>query len=177
MGLSYQKDMLKVLLKVQRYSYPENIDLYHYTVILKRLYKDEGVQTAATKIQKAEDKAIVANASVTDSMENSYGLAIYLPWDFTVEYQYKKLAFARKTLWDDMIVDLKKKRSVYELATSLEEGDVSELRTFAANSKKADPELVRFVAQQLNFRLFSEGGFSRETVKEAAPLVRSLFTR
>ena len=175
MALEYRGVMLEIIKQVQKFSYPENIDLFHLTVLMKQLIKDEGVQTAATKLQIALKNAIIANGAVSTSMKDSYGLAIYLPWDFIVENSYANLAFAKNTLWDDMINDLKKRRSLYELATALEEGDTTKLRRFVAKSKKEDPELVRFVAQQLNYRIFSEKSVPASIAEEAGTLVRSLF--
>lgn len=176
MAGKYNSEFQTALNKVQKFAEPENIDLLHLVSLLKPLIKDEGFQTAANKVVAALKKAVVANGNIDASMKNAKGMAVYFPADsYAFDDKYKELDFSKNTFWDDMILDFFKKKTVTTMVGAVESGNVAALRTFVKSSKNR--ELNAYVAEALNFRLFSEGGLSNSVVEEASALVKELTAR
>ena len=176
MAGKFANEFQAALNKVQKFAEPENIDLVHLVNLLKPVIKDEGFQTAAGKLLTALKKAIVANANIDTSMRNAKGMAIYFPADsYAFDEKYKDLEFCKSSFWDEMVQDFFRKKTATTLATSLERGNVAALRAFVNSSK--DRELNRYVAEALNFRLYSEGGLSSSVTAEAGDLVKLLSAR
>ncbi|MBP7633207.1 hypothetical protein KBA41_03475 [Candidatus Ozemobacteraceae bacterium] len=173
MSGKYSVEYKSALQKVQSFSYPENVDLIHLAALLKAAIKDEAIKTACDKVTAACNAAIVANGNSGYSMKNAKGLAVYLPSDFSAENGYTALDFCKSSLWDDMIADLYKKSKAAELVSSVENGDLSTLRGYVAGSKDS-ADVKKFIVQELNFRLHSEGGLDESLESEASALVLEL---
>ncbi|HEY9072052.1 MAG TPA: clostripain-related cysteine peptidase [Candidatus Ozemobacteraceae bacterium] len=159
--------------KVQKFAYPENVDLIHLAGLLKAAIKDEAIKTACDKVVAACEAAIIQNGNAGYSMKNAKGLAVYLPSDFSLESGYTALDFCKASLWDDMITDLSKKTKAARLVASVENGDLSALRRYVAESKDS-ADVKKFIVQELNFRLHSEAGLDQSVVTEASALVSDL---
>lgn len=173
MSGKYSAEYKAAIQKVQAFAYPENIDLIHLASLLKAAVKDEAIKTACDKVTAACAAAIIENGNAGDSMKNAKGLAVYLPSDFTAESGYTALDFCKASLWDDMIADLYKKSKAAALVASVENGDLSALRGYVASSKDSS-DVKKFIVQELNFRLHSEGGLDESLKSEASALVLEL---
>ncbi len=175
MAGKFSTEFAEALGKVQKFSYPENIDLKHLTTLVQASIKDEAIQTACTKLLTALRGAVIANGSSDNSMANSGGLAIYFPAESTsFESTYKALSFAKDTQWDEMVQDFYGKKSAAQIVKSIEEGDVSGLRNYVAKASGNDREINKFVVGQLNFRIHTEGGLPGSLVEEATNLLKEL---
>ena len=175
MSGDFRADFAKVLSQVQKFEYKENIDLIHFTRLVKSLVKDEGVQTACTKLLSAMEKAVHANATVDASMKNAFGMAIYFPSSsYSFDGKYRELAFCRASLWDDMIVDYHKKNTAAMLVAGLESGSLEELRSYVAASGKINQEITKHVVQQIRFRLHTEGGLEQSLTTGVEALLKEL---
>lgn len=166
------------LTKVQKFYYRTNIDLLHLVQILKPVIKDEGFQTAATKLENALGAAIVANGTTGATMRNAKGLAIYFPaTSYSFDAAYAKLAFAVDSLWDEMVADYYKKITPQQIIADLENNDVSSLREYVANSGAQNREVSRDLIAKLNFRVFAEGGMPIATQEVVKTLVNELLQK
>ncbi len=166
------------LTKVQKFYYRTNIDLLHLVQILKPVIKDEGFQTAATKLENALGAAIVANGTTGATMRNAKGLAIYFPaTSYSFDAAYAKLAFAADCLWDEMVADYYKKITPPQIIADLENNDVSSLRDYVANSGAQNREVSRDLITKLNFRVFAEGGMPVATQEVVKTLVNELLQK
>ncbi|NLI77101.1 MAG: hypothetical protein GX442_11755 [Candidatus Riflebacteria bacterium] len=174
MGGKFTPQFKQALIKVQKFAYPENVDLVHLATLLKTAISETGMQTACDKIISTAKTAVIANANAGYSMKNAKGIAIYLPADFYLESGYTNLEFAKATMWDEMVVDLGKKATAATVIGSVESGDLSELRKFVANAATYDPEVTKFVIQELNYRLHTEGGLPASVVAEVTALMGQL---
>ncbi len=174
MSGKFTTQFAQALQKVQRFSYPENVDLIHLATLLKKSIPETGMQTACGKLISACQAAVIANRSNGSALRNAKGLAIYLPHDYYLENGYTHLEFAKATMWDEMILDLGKKTTAATLVASVEKGDLAELRKFVANAAEQNPEVTAFVIQELNFRLHSEGGLPASLVAEVSALLAQL---
>ncbi|RCK80049.1 MAG: Clostripain [Candidatus Ozemobacter sibiricus] len=174
MGGKFNAQFAQALQQVQRFAYPENVDLIHLATLLKGSITETGMQTACGKLIGACQTAIIANGSNGAGLRNAKGLAIYLPHDYYLESGYTNLEFAKATMWDEMILDLGKKSIAAALVASVESGDLSELRKFVANAAEQNPDVTAFVIQELNFRLYSEGGLPASLVEEVRALLAQL---
>jgi len=170
----YSAEYKAAIQKVQAFAYPENVDLLHLVSLLKASIKDEAIKTACDKVTAACNAAIIENGNAGYSMKNAKGIAVYLPSDFSAESGYTALDFCKASLWDDMISDLAKKAKAAKLVASVESGDLSSLRSFVADAAKNSTEVKKFVVQELNFRLHSEGGLAESIKAEASALVAEL---
>jgi hypothetical protein len=178
MAGKYAKEFAGALLRVQKFSYPENIDLIHLAKLIKAVVKDEGMQTACDKLISATQAAVVANGNAEATMRNAFGLAIYFPADqYGFESHYKDLDFCKVTLWDEMIQDFYAKHASEQVVAAIESGDLSTLREYVSKASAKNRSINRAVVKQLNFRLHSEGGLSKSLVDEANNLVKELFAK
>ncbi|MBI3038515.1 hypothetical protein HYY75_05610, partial [bacterium] len=133
MAGKFQKEFAAALGTVQKFAYPENVDLVHLATLIKASVKDPSMQTACTKLLSACKAAIVANATTEITMKKAKGLAIYFPSDsYSFEDSYKSLDFCKASQWDDMLSDFYKKKLGDRILKALENSDVSPLRDFVA---------------------------------------------
>lgn len=171
MSGKFSQQFRQVMFKVQAYAEPENIDLLHLVELIKQSIPETGVQTACDKLLQAGKNCIIANGSSGSGLKNSKGLAIYLPSNFLVDTRYKALGWAKDTLWDEMITELKKKETAASLADGLIAGNVDPLRAFANNAAQMPVEIVREVVAELNYQLFVERSVPEKVMAEASDLL------
>lgn len=196
---SFASPLRSALTKVQSFSYSTNIDLTHLIELLQAEIKDPGFRQIATKAREALKAMIVASqctgynpATGEDEPEpdlrrspwpmpiDANGLAIYFPaqkWQFAGEYL--DLAFARETLWDELIFDFYAKTKAMEILSDLEKGSRDTLRAFvreAVGASSDSPPTLALLERQaliegLNFRLFCEIGLGRLSAPENAEVL------
>ncbi|OQA79003.1 MAG: Clostripain precursor [bacterium ADurb.Bin243] len=97
------KDALNV---VQKYAYPENVDLGHIVKLICDKTADAKVKEAGAELLMAYEKAIVQNNITGYSTKNSTGIAIFFPksgWNSN----YSTIKFSEYK-WDEMVQALMK---------------------------------------------------------------------
>ena len=97
------KDALNV---VQKYAYPENVDLGHIVKLICEKTADAKVKETGAELLMAYEKAIVQNNITGYSTKNSTGIAIFFPksgWNST----YSTIKFSEYK-WDEMVQHLMK---------------------------------------------------------------------
>jgi hypothetical protein len=97
------KDALNV---VQKYAYPENVDLGHIVKLICEKTADAKVKEAGAELLMAYEKAVVQNNITGYSTKNSTGIAIFFPksgWNST----YSTIKFSEYK-WDEMVQHLMK---------------------------------------------------------------------
>ncbi|MBF0499333.1 MAG: hypothetical protein HQM09_04335 [Candidatus Riflebacteria bacterium] len=176
MAGNYVTEFGVALDKVQKYAYPENIDMIHFATLLKSQSKDEALTTACDKLIAAAQSCIIANGNMDPKMANSNGMSVYFPADSTgYEPQYTNLDICKTNMWPQMIQDYYKKKTASKIVKAVNNGDVTALRSFVNESK--EPEVSKFVADQMNFQLHTEGAVPAAVFEEANSLVKQLTTR
>ncbi len=97
------KDALNI---VQKYAYPENVDLGHIVKLIIDKTANAKVKDAGTELLMAYEKAVVQNNITGYSTKNSNGIAIYFPksgWNS----KYSTIKFSEYK-WDEMVQQLMK---------------------------------------------------------------------
>lgn len=97
------KDALNV---VQKYAYPENVDLGHIVKLIADKTQDEKVKAAASELLMVYEKAVIQNNVTGYSTKNSTGIAIYFPKSGWLS-KYSTLKFSEYK-WDEMVQNLMK---------------------------------------------------------------------
>ena len=177
MSGKYAASFNKVLRKVQKFEYPENIDLIHFAELLKAELKgDESMKTACDKIIAASKDAIVENYITGFSTKNSKGIAICLPWDYSLESKYLGLRFSKETLWDDMINQMKRNDIALKIVENVETGSVDALKKFVAyaESNPEEKSLIRVVVRELNYEFYSENKLPEAIKAQVDELMNTL---
>lgn len=177
MSGKYSRDVKAVLNNVQKFDFPENIDLVHFTELLKaQLPSDEAVKTACDKVLAAAKDAIIICKNTGYSTKNAKGIAIYLPGYFTVEPKYLTLSFAKETLWDDMIAVLYKRDMADRIVDGVVSGDLDPMRNIVetARNDKENHDLYRFLVRELNYALFTEKALPENLTEEFTSLFNEL---
>jgi hypothetical protein len=91
----------------QSYQCDRYVDLHDFATQLSRFAIRAGLNSArdaAARVVEAVESAVVSSGRTGGELQHSHGLSIYFPWsarDF--EPQYRKLSFARKTGWADLL--------------------------------------------------------------------------
>jgi len=161
--------------KVQKFYYKTNIDLAHLVGVLKASITDEGFQTACKKLEDACGDAIIANGNSGSSMKNAKGLAVYFPASsYSFSAEYNALAFAKDSLWDEMVQDYYKKITAPTIVTDVEKGDMSSLMAYVQTANVNNREISSDLISKLNFRVYSEGGMSSSIQDSVKTLVSEL---
>ena len=173
----YGNQFKDALVKVQKFYYRTNIDLAHLASLLKTTITDEGFQTAVKKLEAACADATVANGTSGATMKLAKGLAIYFPaTSYSWATQYNDLAFAKDSLWDEMVQDFYKKTTAPTIVADLENGDLSSLRDYVAKAGLNNREVSSDVTSKINFRVFTEGGMS-DVQSDVEALIKELKTK
>ncbi|MFZ2955860.1 MAG: clostripain-related cysteine peptidase [Candidatus Ozemobacteraceae bacterium] len=163
------------LTSVQKFYYRTNIDLPHLVTLLKASIKDEAFQTAATKLDAALKALIVANGNTQATMKNAFGLAIYFPTSApSFDKAYNELAFAKDTMWDEMVMDFYKKTTAPTIIADLEKGDIASLIEYVSASSDNNREVSEDLISKLNFRAYAEAGMDAATQTTLSNLVKEL---
>ncbi len=143
--------------KVQKFGDPGNIDLVHFTELLKASNVDASVKTACDKVIAAVKAAVISNKVTGSSTKNAKGIAIYLPANLALEAKYSSLSFAKETMWDDMIVALGKKEAAERVVADVVAGNLEEMKNMLnAASQNPNDEAYRIALRELNFAVYSE---------------------
>jgi hypothetical protein len=165
------------LYKVQKFYYRTNIDLGDFAKILKGTVNDEGFQTAADKLLAAVNAAVVANGA-HGSMKNATGVAVYFPASsYSFSALYNDLAFAKKSMWDEMVQDFYKKSTAASVVAELMNGSFDSLREYVATANDNNRDVSAHLVSKLNFHVFVEGGYDASTQETVKTLVQELKTK
>jgi len=177
MSGKYARNVKAALNQVQKFDFPENIDLIHFTELLKaQLPGDEAVKTACDKVLAAAKAAVIIYKNTGFSTKNAKGIAIYLPGYFQVEPKYLTLSFAKQTLWDEMIAVLYKRDMADRIVDGIAAGDLDPMRNLveAARDDKGNAALYRFLIRELNYELFTEKALPENLTVEFTKLFNEL---
>lgn len=177
MSGKYARYFISALRKVQKFEYPENIDLIHFIELVQAQTKsDEAMKTACEKVLTAAKKLIIANGFTGYSTKNAKGLAIYLPFDFKVEAKYKTLSFAKDTLWDEMINVLRNHNMANKIIDDVKAGKLDSLKKIIVLAER-NPEnkgFFRFIAREVKFEFLQESKVAPEIEAEFLKLIDEL---
>jgi hypothetical protein len=177
MSGKYAKDVKNVLNNVQKFDFPENIDLVHFTELLKvQLKTDEAVNTACDKVLAAAKTAIIACKNTGYSTKNAKGIAIYLPSSFIAEPKYLTLSFAKDTLWDDMFAALYKRDAADQVIDSVASGNLDSMRDLVekARKDKENAAFYRYMVRELNYSMYTEKALPKSVSDEFGKLFEDL---
>jgi len=164
--------------KVQKFRYRTNIDLGHLAGLLKLTIKDDAFQTAADKLIAANNALILSNGLAGTNCKYAQGLAVYFPMtSYSFSAPYNDLAFAKDTLWDEMIQDYYKKTTAPAIVSDVERGDMSSLMSYVSTANENNREVSSDLVSKLNFRAYSEGGLDHPTMDSVQSLVKELKTK
>ncbi len=178
MAADYGVQFKDALAKVQKFYYRTNVDLGHLNALLKTVIKDEAFQTASQKLEAAFNDVVASNGITGTTMTNAKGLAIYFPASsYSFSADYNNLAFAKDSLWEEMVQDFYKKTTTPTIVSDIENGDTSSLRSYVATANMNNREVSADVISHLNFRAFSEGGLTSSIQAEVSTLVKELKTK
>ncbi len=178
MAADYSAQFKDALNKVQKFYYRTNIDLPHFVSLVKNTIKDEGFQTAATKLEAACKDMIIENGLSGYSCNNADGIAIYFPTSsYSFSAAYKELDFATATNWEPMVKDYYTKSTAKTIAADLEKGNVASLKDFVATANDKNKDVCAAVVSKINFRTFTEGGLDEVTANNVRSLVEELKTK
>ncbi|GAB4282383.1 MAG: hypothetical protein Kow0029_27930 [Candidatus Rifleibacteriota bacterium] len=177
MSGKYAREFGTVLKQVQKFEYPENIDLVHFAELLKnQLKNDESMKTACEKILAAAKNLIVEKGQTGYSTKNAKGIAIYLPYDFVVEQKYRGLSFARDTMWDEMIAELMYRNMTDKIVDDVKAGNLDAMKKMVAFAKRNPEEkgLIRYISRELKFEFLQESKVAPEITDEFMKLLDEL---
>ncbi|NLI77102.1 MAG: hypothetical protein GX442_11760 [Candidatus Riflebacteria bacterium] len=175
MAGNYGTQFKDALNKVQKFYYRTNIDLPHFVELLKITITDAGFQTACDKLLAASKDLIIANGLSGYNTKNAKGMAIYFPaTSYSFSAPYYDLAFAKDTLWDEMVQDFYKKTTAQTVVSDLEEGDLSSLISYVGTANANNREVSAHLIGKLNFAAFAEGGLDPATAQTVQNLVKEL---
>lgn len=153
MAGKYGIAMRKVAFRAQGYDDVDNKDIYSLFEELKEEgANDKALLSAIDKAQKALKKAVIYSRYTGYKAKDSNGLAIFFPTSYMVGNLYKDLAFAKKCMWDEMILDLGKKVQIEMLMDAVKSGRLSELKSIISQAKR-DPKnpIYRKILTELNY--------------------------
>ena len=178
MAGNYASAMKTALNQVQKFYYRTNIDFLHFVELTENTIKDEAYQTAATKLEAAIKAAIIENGISGYSCNNAKGMAIYFPTSsYSFSNEYKNLAFAKDTMWEQMVKDYYKKTTTKAIVADIAKGNVSSLRNYVATANSKNAEVTADLITKVNFKAFSENGLSKSTLNSVKTLVNELKTK
>jgi hypothetical protein len=82
----------------------EYIDLKDFVNRLPSYTSNSSVLNYASQIDQSMEKGniIINNTSIGNSVIDSYGLSIYIPY-YSYDYDYDNTNFAQDKLWDEML--------------------------------------------------------------------------
>ena len=164
----------------QHYAYNENIDLISLLDSMKTYLKDvkdPGLTTAIEKLRAAVKEAVISHGYTDDKLENSNGVAIFLPSSFGsgVPKLYRELAFAKDTMWDEMIDEIVKRAIIDEVIDDVKAGKTASFKKAVAQAKK-DPSnpAYRSLLREMNYVYASENAVPARSKAEVEKLLNNL---
>jgi hypothetical protein len=172
---NFAVEFKNALNSVQKFYYRTNIDLGHFAKLTKNTIKDEAYQTAVTKLEKALDAVIIKNGLSGYNTKNATGLAIYFPTSsYSFSAQYKELAFAQETMWEQMVKDYYVKSTAKKILAEVAEGNVNALRDYVNTANEKNRSVSNALISQINFAVFAEGNADSNTQDSVRTLVQEL---
>ena len=179
MSKDYSRFFRQMNVYTQKYAYPDNMDLLHFVELmtddtglqslenLKKQYVDESLKTAIKKLQAAGKQLIIANRFTTERAQESKGIAIFFPTSYYCPWLYQDLAFAKETLWDDMIAAQGEFSAVNRVVDELKQGKMEAFSKMVASAKKNPKNKVyRKVLVQVNYLADNERAIPAKSQKE-----------
>lgn len=143
--------------EVQKFFYRTNIDLGHFVHLAKKSIKDESFQIAAMKLEKSLSELVIAHAVSGTQTKHATGLAIYFPASsYSFSSRYKELAFAKETMWEEMVLDYYVKSASEKILAEVSEGNVNGLREYISTANHKNKSVTAELVRRLNFSVFSE---------------------
>ena len=176
MSGKYGIALRKVAIRVQKYHYNDHKDLYDLLEKFKRASReDKSLLEALNKAQKSLKDTVIYNGYTGYSVENSHGIAIYFPANYILSEIYKELDFSKKSMWDDMILDLAKKVQIEQLINTVKNGNLSALK-FVVNRAKENPNdpMNRIILAEMNYLNSTENAIPAEIKEEFNSLIAEL---
>jgi hypothetical protein len=164
----------------QHYAYYENIDLISLLDSMKTYLKDvkdPGLTTAIEKLRAAEKEAVISHGYTDEKLENSNGIAIFLPSGIgaSVPSLYKELAFAKDTMWDEMIVEMGKRAIIEEVINDVKAGKTASFKKAVAQAKKEPTNTIyRSLLREMNYIYASENAVPAKNKAEVEKLLNDL---
>ncbi|MEW6708525.1 MAG: clostripain-related cysteine peptidase [Candidatus Riflebacteria bacterium] len=172
---NFSAEFKAALNSVQKFYYRTNIDLGHFAKLTKNTIKDEAYQTAVTKLEKALEEVVVKNGLSGYNTKNATGLAVYFPTSsYSFAAQYKELAFAQETMWEQMVKDYYVKASAKKILAGVAVGNVDALREYVATANEKNRSVSNELISQINFAVFAEGNVDADTQNSVRTLVNEL---
>jgi len=172
---NFAVEFKNALNSVQKFYYRTNIDLGHFAKLTKNTIKDEAYQTAVIKLEKALDEVVVKNGLSGYNTKNATGLAIYFPTSsYSFSAQYKELAFAQETMWEQMVKDYYVKSTAKKILAEVAEGNVNALRDYVNTANEKNRSVSNALISQINFAVFTEGNADANTQDSVRTLVKEL---
>lgn len=179
MAKDYSRFFRQMNVYTQKYAYPDNMDLLHFVELmtentglqslenLKKQYVDESLKTAIKKLQTAGKEFIIANRFTTQEVQESKGIAIFFPTSYYCPWLYQDLAFAKESLWDDMIAAQGEFAAVNRVVDEVKQGKMDALNKMVASAKKNPKNKVyRKVLVQINYLADNERAIPAKSQKE-----------
>ncbi len=179
MAKDYSRFFRQMNVYTQKYAYPDNMDLLHFVELmteptglaslenLKKQYVDESLKTAIKKLQDSGKQFIIANRFTTQEAQESKGIAIFFPTSYYCPWLYQDLAFAKETLWDDMIAAQGEFAAVNRVVDEVKQGKMEALTKMVASAKKNPKNKVyRKVLVQINYLADNERAIPANAHKE-----------
>ncbi|MBF0408335.1 MAG: hypothetical protein HQM10_13375 [Candidatus Riflebacteria bacterium] len=174
----FNVEFTKALKKVKKFEDRDNIDLLHFLKLLSSSIKDESVVTSCEKLTTAYQEAVIAFSNIDDQNENAFGLAVYFPLSsHAFDNEYEKLDFSSSVKWGEMVQDFYRKNAADKAVHNAGRGRLDDLRRFVSSATSREKDINRHVAQQLNFKFFSEKASSSESSDELKKLVSELLAK
>ena len=164
----------------QHYAYNENIDLISLLDSMKIYLKevnDAGLTTAIEKLRAAHKEAVICHGYTDDKLENSHGIAIFLPsaMGANVPKLYRELAFAKDTMWDEMIDEMGKRAIIDEVIKDVKAGKTASFKKAVAEAKKQPNNAVyRSLLREMNYVYASENAVPAKNKAEVEKLLNDL---
>ena len=164
----------------QHYAYNENIDLISLLDSMKVYLKevnDAGLTTAIEKLRAAQKEAVISHGYTDDKLENSHGIAIFLPsaMGANVPKLYRELAFAKDTMWDEMIDEMGKRAIIDEVIKDVKAGKTASFKKAVAEAKKQPNNAVyRSLLREMNYVYASENAVPAKNKAEVEKLLNDL---
>ena len=153
MTKDYSRTFRQANVFVQKYAYPDNVDIVHFMQLVKEKVKgDIALVTAIDKVISSVKEAIVCNRWNTEKAKNSNGLAIWFPTSYLIPWVYKDLAFAKDSMWDEMLKRLGEYAFIERSLEEVRHGSMATLIKLVSDAKR-DPKnpLYRMFLSKLNY--------------------------
>ena len=175
MSSDYSKQISKILNEVQRFGYPENIDLKHFVYLTKSKITNNAIKNAADKLLNTIERLVPANSTSGYGVNQANGIAIYFPVEshkFSKEYAH--LPFTKNTMWASMVQDYYKKAVIKPILDEVAKNKVTKLKEYVAKANDNNRDVSLDLIAKLNFLCFSEQKCDEKTQKRVKALILEL---